>query len=104
MHDFEIRHDPFHLLGLEPTDDIDVIKRAYRKLSLKHHPDQGGSEETFAALTKAYCYLLEKMDKLKYKPAQNHELKQQLTEYMEKQPATENRFVDRTKFELGQFQ
>ena len=88
---------------MEPTDDVDVIKRAYRRLSLKHHPDKGGSEETFAALTKAYCYLLKKMDKLKYKPAQNHELKQQVTEYMEKQPATENRFVDRTKFDLDNF-
>lgn len=104
LHDFESRHDPFHLLGLEPTDDVDVIKRAYRRLSLKHHPDKGGSEETFAALTKAYCYLLKKMDKLKYRPAQPHELKEQVAECMKQQPATlgENRFVDRTKF--GQFQ
>ena len=102
---FEIRHDPFHLLGLEPTDDVDAIKRAYRRLSLKHHPDKGGSEETFAALTKAYCYLLRKMDKLRYKPAQPHELKEQMAECMKQQPATlgENRFVDRTKFDLDHF-
>ncbi|KAL0041112.1 hypothetical protein WJX77_005441 [Trebouxia sp. C0004] len=94
---------PLRVQPQEPTDDVDVIKRAYRRLSLKHHPDKGGSEETFAALTKAYCYLLRKLDKLKYKPAQPHELKQQVAECMKQQPATENRFVDRTKFDLDNF-
>eukprot|EP00392_Amoebophrya_sp_AT5.2_P003878 g3883.t1 len=30
------------------------IKKAYRKLAIKHHPDKGGDPETFKEITKAY--------------------------------------------------
>ncbi|MHB1955636.1 MAG: DnaJ domain-containing protein [Sulfobacillus sp.] len=30
------------------------IKKAYRRLALKHHPDQGGDEEKFKEITQAY--------------------------------------------------
>ena len=31
--------DPFQILGLEPTVDQKVIKRAYKRMALKYHPD-----------------------------------------------------------------
>lgn len=34
------------------------LTRIYRKLALQHHPDQGGSQETFVRLTETYQILL----------------------------------------------
>jgi len=34
--------------------DILSFSRIYRKLALKHHPDQGGNQETFVKLAKYY--------------------------------------------------
>ena len=33
--------------------DEDVIKKNYRKLSLRHHPDKGGDADTFRVLNRA---------------------------------------------------
>jgi curved DNA-binding protein CbpA len=39
------------------TDE--ALKSAYKKMALKSHPDKGGSEEYFEAVTRAYAYLSE---------------------------------------------
>jgi curved DNA-binding protein CbpA len=39
------------------TDE--TLKAAYKKMALKAHPDKGGSEEHFEAVTRAYAYLSE---------------------------------------------
>jgi hypothetical protein len=41
-----------------PPSSVDSVKRAYRKASLKAHPDMGGSNEEFAALSNAYRMLV----------------------------------------------
>ena len=35
----------------------DLLKSAYKKSVLKHHPDKGGSEKEFEKVTRAYAYL-----------------------------------------------
>jgi curved DNA-binding protein CbpA len=35
------------------------LKKAYKRMALKAHPDKGGSEEYFEAVTRAYAYLSE---------------------------------------------
>ncbi len=35
------------------------LKKAYKKMAVKAHPDKGGSEEFFEAVTRAYAYLSE---------------------------------------------
>jgi curved DNA-binding protein CbpA len=37
----------------------EALKSAYKKMALKAHPDKGGSEEYFEAVTRAYAYLTE---------------------------------------------
>ena len=37
----------------DPSIDTDAVKKQYRKLSLKHHPDRGGDADTFRMLNRA---------------------------------------------------
>ena len=37
----------------------ETLKTAYKKMALQSHPDKGGSEEYFEAVTRAYAYLSE---------------------------------------------
>jgi len=37
--------NPYEIIGVEKTASIEDIKRAYRRLSLKHHPDRNGNSE-----------------------------------------------------------
>ena len=46
--------NPYDILGIQPNASNEEIKKAYRKLSLKHHPDRGGDEEKFKELSAAY--------------------------------------------------
>jgi curved DNA-binding protein len=46
--------DYYQILGVERTASPDDIKRAYRRLAAKHHPDRGGSTEEFQRIEEAY--------------------------------------------------
>uniref|UniRef100_A0A6C0DGK0 J domain-containing protein n=1 Tax=viral metagenome TaxID=1070528 RepID=A0A6C0DGK0_9ZZZZ len=42
----------------------EALKKAYKRASLKSHPDKGGSEEQFEAVTRAFAYLTEILKRL----------------------------------------
>ena len=46
--------DHYQTLGISPQADAKEIKRAYRKLAGKHHPDKGGDEAEFKKIQNAY--------------------------------------------------
>lgn len=48
------REDPFAVLGVSPSTPLDELKRVYRKLAFKHHPDKGGSEDRMKRINAAY--------------------------------------------------
>uniref|UniRef100_A0A8C1L6A7 SEC63 homolog, protein translocation regulator n=1 Tax=Cyprinus carpio TaxID=7962 RepID=A0A8C1L6A7_CYPCA len=50
-------YNPYEVLKLEAGASIAEIKKQYRVLSLKHHPDKGGDEAMFMKLAKAYSAL-----------------------------------------------
>src|SRR5512144_3254876 len=47
----------YEVLGVPKSASADDIKKAFRKLSRKHHPDAGGSEEKFKEINEAYQVL-----------------------------------------------
>jgi len=47
----------YETLGISKDATDQQIKKAYRKLSLKNHPDKGGDPEVFKAITEAYSVL-----------------------------------------------
>ncbi len=44
----------FEILGLGPDATMAEIKKAHRKMAMKHHPDMGGEAAQFRALQEAY--------------------------------------------------
>ena len=47
----------YNILNVKSTDDQNIIKKSYYKLSLQHHPDRGGDPLLFSELTEAYNVL-----------------------------------------------
>ncbi|SET71330.1 DnaJ domain-containing protein [Thalassotalea agarivorans] len=58
----ERRQRMHRLMGLDPSKTYSKsdLKKQYRKMRFKAHPDQGGSEKAFVELTQAYEELLKR--------------------------------------------
>lgn len=58
--------DYYEILGVDKSATQDEIKKAYRKLALKYHPDKGGDEEKFKEISEAYGILSDEQKRDKY--------------------------------------
>ncbi|MCA9348926.1 molecular chaperone DnaJ [Candidatus Saccharibacteria bacterium] len=47
------KRDYYEVLGIDKSASADEIKKAYRRLAVKYHPDQGGDEEKFREINEA---------------------------------------------------
>jgi translocation protein SEC63 len=74
--------DPYTILGVQQEAAVGEIKKAYRKLSLKYHPDKNigdkVAEEMFMRIAKAYEALTDETSKENYKKFGNPDGKQAL--------------------------
>jgi len=50
----------YEVLGVDKDATMDQIKKAYRKLAIKQHPDKGGDPEKFKDIQVAYDILFDK--------------------------------------------
>ena len=94
--------DPYSVLGISRDASDEEIKKAYRKLSRKYHPDaninnpnKAQAEEKFKEVQQAYEQIMKEKDyisriikRLQYKEKDTREkmeiLEQQMNAYMEK--------------------
>mmetsp|Transcript_20023 Transcript_20023/g.29688 ORF Transcript_20023/g.29688 Transcript_20023/m.29688 type:complete len:343 (-) Transcript_20023:71-1099(-) len=58
--------DYYKVLGVPKGSSGEEVKKAYRKLALRHHPDKGGSESKFKEISEAYEVLGDKEKRQRY--------------------------------------
>src|SRR5579872_1624549 len=64
------KRDYYEVLGVNRDADAEVIKKAYRKLAMKHHPDRNpndkAAEEKFKEAKEAYEILCDEQKRSAY--------------------------------------
>lgn len=56
--------NPYDILGIDSTASDADVKKAYRDLARKAHPDKGGTEEEFKQINEAYTQIMKGEDPL----------------------------------------
>jgi molecular chaperone DnaJ len=56
----------YDILGIDKKATKDDVKKAFRKLAQKHHPDKGGEEAKFKDITEAYSILSDDRKRKEY--------------------------------------
>jgi curved DNA-binding protein CbpA len=65
LKEFEKNYNPFRILHLDYNATEDDVKKAYRKFSLKYHPDRPeGNAKKFMMVSQAYIYLIQKIKEM----------------------------------------
>ena len=63
--------NPYNILNVSKNASEAEIKKAYRKLAAKHHPDKGGDENLFKQINEAYSTIGSSEKKQEYEASQN---------------------------------
>ena len=67
----------YNILGVSPTATAEEIKKAYRTLAMRHHPDRNphsGSEIRFNAIKTAYELLSDPKKRAEYNQSLNNRI------------------------------
>ena len=62
----DLSKDYYSILGIEKVANVSIIKKAYYKLSMKHHPDKGGDSTIFSLINDAYETLTSEVKREEY--------------------------------------
>jgi len=60
------KRDYYEILGIKKDASPDEIKKAFRKLAVKYHPDKGGEETKFKEVNEAYEVLKDEKKRQRY--------------------------------------
>lgn len=69
--------NPYNILGISPTASSEEIKKAYRSLAMRHHPDRNahpGAESRFNAIKTAYELLSDPQKRADYNHSLNNRI------------------------------
>ncbi len=61
-----MKEDYYQILGVSKDASKEEIKKAYRKMAHKHHPDKGGDSEKFKKVNEAYQVLSDDRKRKQY--------------------------------------
>ncbi|XP_075703432.1 dnaJ homolog subfamily C member 18-like [Rhinoderma darwinii] len=76
MQGFENQEDYYQVLGVRKDANTEVIRKAYRKLALRYHPDKNsspGATEAFKVIGKAFAVLSDPTKRKSYDDSQGRE-------------------------------
>lgn len=107
LKEFELKYNPFRILHLEYNATEDDVKKAYRKFSLKYHPDKPtGDAKKFMMITQAYVYLLQKIKEMTGNKSHSEMQKdaQNYFEDMDKKKAERKQHITRGEEDLDQME
>jgi len=62
----------FEILGVNSNASEEEIKKAYRSLAMKHHPDRGGDQNKFQEIQEAYSVLSDPNKRAEWDIQRNH--------------------------------
>ena len=62
----------YEILGIKENANAEEIKRAFRSLASKHHPDKGGDTAAFQRIQEAYSILGDEQKKQQYDNQKNN--------------------------------
>lgn len=62
----DVLHESYRVLNLDDTKLLthEILRSAYKRAAIRVHPDKGGTPEEFDAVTRAFLYLQEVLNKL----------------------------------------
>ncbi len=64
--DFDPKKNYYEVLWVSESASVDEIKKAFRKLAIKHHPDKWWSKEKFQEINEAYWVLSDEKKRQQY--------------------------------------
>jgi curved DNA-binding protein CbpA len=95
-------NDPYEILRLPEEFTFEDVKKTYRRMALKAHPDKGGDEQQFARITKAFLFIKEEFKK-QTMTKDSHQLKQDYKLDMEQMPQVRSQDLSGGRFDIKKF-